>query len=90
MAKFKDKLRRGEAVIGTWINISGPAIIEIIGRTGFDFLLIDGEHSPFNENDLREAVESFGVPFHNNSSGMIASFTSDWYMAKTSDAFCGS
>ena len=56
MAKFKDKLNRGEAVIGTWINISGPAIIEIIGRTGFDFLLIDGEHSPFNENDLRDAL----------------------------------
>ncbi len=56
MAKFKDKLNRGEAVIGTWINLSGPPIIEIIGRTGFDFLLIDGEHSPFNETDLRDAL----------------------------------
>jgi len=56
MAQFKDKLNRGEAVIGTWINLSGPPIIEIIGRSGFDFLLIDGEHSPFNETDLRDAL----------------------------------
>jgi 2-keto-3-deoxy-L-rhamnonate aldolase RhmA len=56
MAKFKNKLNRGEAVIGTWINLTGPPIIEIIGRSGFDFLLIDGEHSPFNETDLRDAL----------------------------------
>lgn len=56
MARFKDKLKRDEAVIGTWINLSGPPVIEIIGRTGFDFLLIDGEHSPFSENDLRDAL----------------------------------
>jgi 2-keto-3-deoxy-L-rhamnonate aldolase RhmA len=56
MAKFKDKLNRGEAVIGTWINLTGPPIIEIIGRSGFDFLLIDGEHSPFNETDLRDSL----------------------------------
>jgi 2-keto-3-deoxy-L-rhamnonate aldolase RhmA len=56
MAKFNNKLNRGEAVIGTWINLTGPPIIEIIGRSGFDFLLIDGEHSPFNETDLRDAL----------------------------------
>jgi len=56
MAKFKDRFNRSEAVIGTWINLSGPPIIEIIGRTGFDFLLIDGEHSPFDESDLRDAL----------------------------------
>ena len=30
--------------------------VEIIGRAGFDFLLIDGEHSPFNETGLRDAM----------------------------------
>ncbi len=56
MAKFKNKLNRDETVIGTWINLTGPPIIEIIGRSGFDFLLIDGEHSPFNETDLRDVL----------------------------------
>ena len=56
MAQFKDKLNRGEAVIGTWISLSDPVAVEIIGRAGFDFLLIDGEHSPFNETGLRDAM----------------------------------
>ena len=56
MAQFKDKLNRGEAVIGTWISLSDPVAVEIIGRAGFDFLLVDGEHSPFNETGLRDAL----------------------------------
>ncbi|MFP6740635.1 MAG: aldolase/citrate lyase family protein [Alphaproteobacteria bacterium] len=56
MAKFKDKLNRGETVIGPWISLSDPVAVEIIGRAGFDFLLIDGEHAPFNETGLRDAL----------------------------------
>ena len=56
MAQFKEKLARGEYVFGPWISISDPVVIEIIGRTGFDFMLIDGEHSPFNETGLRDAL----------------------------------
>jgi 4-hydroxy-2-oxoheptanedioate aldolase len=56
MAQFKEKLNRGEAVIGPWISLSDPAAVEIIGRAGFDFLLIDGEHSPFDETGLRDIL----------------------------------
>lgn len=56
MAQFKDKLNRGETVIGPWISLSDPVAVEIIGRAGFDFLLIDGEHAPFNETGLRDAL----------------------------------
>ena len=56
MALFEDKLNHGEAVIGPWISLSDPVTVEIIGRAGFDFLLIDGEHAPFNETGLRDAL----------------------------------
>lgn len=56
MARFKDKLNRGEAVIGPWISLSDPVVVEIIGRAGFDFLLIDAEHAPFNETGLRDVL----------------------------------
>jgi 2-keto-3-deoxy-L-rhamnonate aldolase RhmA len=56
MARFKEKLKRGETILGPWISLSDPAVIEIIGRAGFDFLLIDGEHSPFDETGLRDAL----------------------------------
>lgn len=56
MARFKDKLARGEYVFGPWISLSDPVAIEVIGRTGFDFMLIDGEHAPFDETGLRDAL----------------------------------
>ena len=56
MARFKEKLQRDEAVFGTWITLAGPSIVEVLGPAGFDFLVIDGEHCAFSENDLRNAV----------------------------------
>ena len=56
MAQFKEKLARGEYVFGPWISLSDPVAIEVIGRTGFDFMLIDGEHAPFDETGLRDAL----------------------------------
>ena len=40
----KEKLRRGEAVVGAFCNIPSPAAVEILGLLGFDFAIIDAEH----------------------------------------------
>ena len=56
MAQFKGKLKRNETVVGPWITVPDAAIVEILGRTGFDFLLIDGEHAPFDNSSLRAAL----------------------------------
>lgn len=53
MAQFKGKLKRNETVVGPWITVPDAAIVEILGRTGFDFLLIDGEHAPFDKGGRR-------------------------------------
>ncbi len=42
---LKDKLQKGEAVIGTFISLGHPDVTEVLSRMGFDWLLIDGEHS---------------------------------------------
>src|SRR5258707_12828389 len=41
---FKKKLRDGGTVIGAWLAITDPAVVEIFGRAGFDFVVIDMEH----------------------------------------------
>src|SRR5262245_50133696 len=41
---FKEKLRAGGTVIGAWLSISDPAVAEVFGRAGFDFVIIDMEH----------------------------------------------
>lgn len=44
----KDKLAAGERVIGCFIPLPSPEIVELCALTGFDFALIDGEHGPIS------------------------------------------
>lgn len=47
---FKAALKSGQTVYGCWLSLAAPHIAEIMGTTGFDWLVIDNEHSA---NDLR-------------------------------------
>ncbi|HEX5933636.1 MAG TPA: HpcH/HpaI aldolase/citrate lyase family protein [Pseudorhizobium sp.] len=50
---FKAALRDGRPQIGLWLNTGEPLMAELAGTTGFDWLVIDGEHGP---NDLRSII----------------------------------
>ena len=52
--RMKRMLAEGQAVFGAWATLADPAIVEIIGYSGYDFALIDQEHTT---NDFR-VVES--------------------------------
>ena len=43
---FKRRLRAGETLIGCWCSLANPITTEILGIADFDWLLLDGEHSP--------------------------------------------
>jgi 4-hydroxy-2-oxoheptanedioate aldolase len=47
---FKAALRRGELQFGLWLALAEPNSAEVCATAGFDWLLIDGEHGPY---DLR-------------------------------------
>jgi 2-dehydro-3-deoxyglucarate aldolase len=47
--RFKSDLREGKRLIGCWSSLASPFSTEVLGLAGFDWLLLDGEHSP---NDL--------------------------------------
>jgi 2-dehydro-3-deoxyglucarate aldolase len=44
--RFKRDLREGKLQIGCWSSLASPLSTEILGMAGFDWLLLDGEHSP--------------------------------------------
>jgi 4-hydroxy-2-oxoheptanedioate aldolase len=44
MKTLKDRIYMGETVHGCWINLGSCVSAEIIGRAGFDWVLIDLEH----------------------------------------------
>ena len=45
--KLKEKLNKGEAVLGTWNTLSSSLVTEVLAQSGLDFQIIDLEHGPF-------------------------------------------
>jgi 2-dehydro-3-deoxyglucarate aldolase len=43
---FRAALRAGKPLIGCWCSLANPITTEVLGVAGFDWLLLDGEHSP--------------------------------------------
>lgn len=50
---LKEKLRKRENTIGSWITIGHQAIIDILAEAGFDWLCIDLEHTAIDFNELQ-------------------------------------
>jgi 2-dehydro-3-deoxyglucarate aldolase len=46
---FRRRLLAGETLIGCWCSLANPITTEVLGVAGFDWLLLDAEHSP---NDI--------------------------------------
>jgi 4-hydroxy-2-oxoheptanedioate aldolase len=44
--RFKRALKSGEAQIGIWSSLGSPIVAEILADSGFDWVLLDTEHSP--------------------------------------------
>lgn len=42
--EMKEKIQRGEPVLGVSVMIPSPQLVEMIGRIGYDWVLIDCEH----------------------------------------------
>lgn len=57
---FKDRMRRGDRLLGFFIGTPSPATVEMAGLCGYDFVIIDTEHGPADietiENMLRAAA----------------------------------
>lgn len=51
--RFRADIRAGKRLIGCWASLASPITAEILGLAGFDWILLDGEHSP---NDVTSFV----------------------------------
>lgn len=52
------KLRQGEATVGSWLSIGSPIAATIMARCGFDWLVVDTEHSPFGYESMLSSVQT--------------------------------
>src|SRR5204863_1394817 len=62
---FKHALKAGKAQIGLWSSLSSSYTVEVIAGAGFDWLLLDMEHSPSDlENLLAQLQAAAPYPSH--------------------------
>ena len=54
--KAAAKARAGQQVFGCAAMFVQPAVVEYIGRAGFDFVLFDGEHGPVSPESIEIGV----------------------------------
>jgi len=55
---LKEKLNKGQAVIGTFVGIGHPDVTEWLSRCGFDWLLLDAEHAPLGFETLQRMMQA--------------------------------
>ncbi len=55
---LKEKLNRGSVAIGTFVGIGHPDITERLSTLGFDWLLLDGEHSPLGLETMQLMMQA--------------------------------
>ena len=64
MSNLKERLKKRELTIGSWITIGHTAVAEIMAKAGYDWLTVDMEHSAITidiAQDLIRVIELCGV-----------------------------
>ncbi len=56
---LKKRLRAGETTVGCWLSFANLNVAEILAGTGFDWVLIDAEHGPFDIDGLQTVLAAF-------------------------------
>ena len=74
---LKQRIRRGDIVIGVSapFNASKSQIEDILSKDSYDFLAVDSQHSPYNEERVVEIcglAAELGIPvqFRSSTRGM--------------------
>jgi len=61
---LKQKIESGNTLIGPFMKLPSPSVVEIMGLAGFDFVIIDCEHGPLNmieAEDMIRAAKACGI-----------------------------
>jgi 2-keto-3-deoxy-L-rhamnonate aldolase RhmA len=64
MPSLKQKLREGRPTIGSWLSLSGLDSCEIMAKSGFEWLVVDMEHTAISSGrmvDLIRVIDLCGI-----------------------------
>ncbi len=57
-ASLKQRLAKNELTIGSWITLGHPSIAEIMAGAGFDWLVVDAEHSVIELSEIQILIQA--------------------------------
>ena len=69
---FTQGLAKGEAQIGLWVTLSSNVVAEVIAPAGYDWVLLDMEHSPNDYFSILSQLQAF------EGSGTVAVVRVEW------------
>lgn len=81
---FKAAIKNGETVIGCWLSLGDPLATEIAGTAGFDWLLIDGEHTPYDISNMR--MQLMALEASNSHAAVRVPVGETWIIKQVLDA----
>jgi 4-hydroxy-2-oxoheptanedioate aldolase len=76
---FKHAIAKGQLQIGLWCSLCNPVAAEIVAHSGFDWLLLDTEHSP---NDLQEILAQLQAVQAGTASAVVRPAWNDMVLIK--------
>jgi len=56
MTDFRERLRAGALLSGTWVKTPSAIIVEVLALSALDCLVLDAEHAPFDRRDLDACI----------------------------------
>lgn len=54
--KIKSKISKGEPSIGSWMSIAHPSIAEILAMAGYDWVVIETEHTAIDVSEVLRLI----------------------------------
>ena len=61
MIHLKERLANSKVTIGSWVSLAHPSIPEIMAKAGFEWLVIDMEHSVIDLSQTQQLIQSIGA-----------------------------
>lgn len=58
MAGLREKVRAREPTVGSWVSLADPAVAEATAEHGFDFALVDTEHTTMSLETVGEMARA--------------------------------
>lgn len=58
MYNLRQRIDRNRPLIGTFCGINAPSVVEILGASGLDFVLVDAEHTQIGRDRIEELVRA--------------------------------